>query len=94
MYSGAQTNEQIGLDEDNRCGIVESVHSADAAHVQHTTQDDDPHQLRDQPLGCLWRDSSQNSVKCPHKIAAFELIVLGLCRACSLQMYQFLKGDI
>ena len=66
MYSGVQTNEQIGLD---------------------------PHQLCDQPRGCLWRDSSQNAVKCPHKIAACELIALGLCTACSLHMYQFPKGD-
>ena len=67
MYSGAQTNEQIGLDKGNLCGLVEAAHSADAAHVQHFTQDDDPHQLHDQPHGCLWRDSSQNAlVKLQH----------------------------
>jgi len=88
VYPGAQTNEQIGLDDDN-CGVVEPAHSAD---VQHSTQDD-PHQLRDQLRGCLWSDSSQNALKYPHKIAACELIVLGLCCACSLQMFQFLKGD-
>jgi hypothetical protein len=38
-YSGAQTNEQIGLDEGNRCGLVEPAHSADAAmySIPHKT---------------------------------------------------------
>ena len=93
VYSGAQTNEQIGLDKSNRYGLLKPAHSADAAHIQRSTQDNDPHHLRDQPCGCLWRDSSQNTVKYPHKIAASELIVLGLCCACSLQMYRFPKGD-
>ena len=34
-----------------------------------------------------------NTVKCPHQILACELIVLTLCCACSLQMYQFPIGD-
>ena len=42
--------------------------------------------------GCLWRDCSQYTVKRPHQISAFELIVLALCCACSLQMYQFPIG--
>ena len=92
VYSGAQTTEQIGLNDGNCWGLVEPGHSADAAHVQHSTQDN-PRQLRDQPRGCLWRDSSQNALKYPCKIAACELIVLGLCCACSMQMYQFPKGD-
>jgi hypothetical protein len=34
-----------------------------------------------------------NTVKCPHQILACELIILTLCCACSLQMYQFPIGD-
>ena len=46
LYSGAQTNEQIGLDEGNLCGLVEPAPSANGkdgapAHVQRCTQDDD-----------------------------------------------------
>jgi len=79
-------------------GLVEPAPSADLkdgapTHVQRSTQDDNPHRLHDQLCGCLWRDSSQNTVKRSRQIAAYELTILTLCCACSLRMYQFALGD-
>jgi hypothetical protein len=87
------SNEQIGLDEDIRWGLVQSAPFADGkdgapARAQRSTQDNEPHRLREQSHGCLWKDSSQNVVK-HHQIVAYELILLALCCTCSLQMYQF-----
>jgi len=72
LYSGAQTNEQIGLDEGNLWGLVEAAPSANGkdgalAHVQRCTQDGDSYWLRDQPRWFLWRDS-QNAAKRHHQL--------------------------
>jgi hypothetical protein len=87
MYSGAQ----IGVDKGNSWGPAPapSTDGMDgaAAHIQHSTQED-PHQM----CGCLWRDCSLNTAKHSHQIMAYELTVLALCWACSLQMNWFPIG--
>jgi hypothetical protein len=57
MYTGAQTNEQIGLEQGNRWGLIEPAPSANRndvtlAHVQHSTQDVDPHRVTNSAGAC------------------------------------------
>jgi len=95
IYTGAQTNEQVGLDEGNRWGLVEPASSANGndvapAHIEHSTQDNDPHRVTNH-TGAV--EGFYNTLKHTYQILACELIVFALCHACSLQMYQFPIGD-
>jgi len=95
VYTGAQTNEQGGLDEGNHWGLVEPAPSTNGndvapAHMQHSTQDNDPHHVTNR-AGAV--EGFYNIVKRPHQILACELIVLTLCCAWSLQICQFPIGD-
>jgi len=94
LYSGVQTNVHIGLDDGNQWGLqpAPSAGGKDGAvaYIHHST--DDSHQLCDQQCRCFWRDCSQNAAN-HHQIVASELIILALCFACSLQMYQFPIGN-
>jgi hypothetical protein len=95
LYSGVQTNAQIGLEQGN-CWGLEPAPSANrrdraAAPVQHSKR---WFTLTASPIAqVLAEGCSQNTAKCRHQIAVCELIVLALCCACSLQIYQFPLGD-
>jgi len=95
MYTGAQTNEQVGFDKVNRWGLVEPASSANGndvapAHIQHSTQNNDPHHVTNR-AGAV--EGFYNTAKHTLQILACELIIFTLCCACSLQMYQFPIGD-